>query len=346
VSTLIDEACRAGAALERACAVAGITPRTLQRWREADGIRADARAAAARARTPANRLSDAERDAILAVANAPEFAHLPPTQIVPMLADRGRWIASESTFYRVLRAAGQLQHRGRSRAPSHKRPEPLQASAANQLWSWDITYLRTTVQGTFFYLYLIMDVFSRKIVGWEVFETESAEQAASVFHKAHLREGVQGRDLVLHADNGAPMKGATMLATLQRLGVVPSFSRPAVSDDNPYSEALFKTLKYCPDFPSKPFESLDAARAWVQHFVQWYNETHHHSALKFVTPAQRHRGEDADILARREQLYAAARDRHPERWSGPIRDWQRPDVVLLNPGRPAKTEAADTPKAA
>jgi hypothetical protein len=140
VSTLIDEACRAGAALERARAVAGITPRTLQRWREADGIRADARAAAARARTPANRLSDAERDAILAVANAPEFAHLPPTQIVPMLADRGRWIASESTFYRVLRAAGQLQHRGRSRAPSHQRPEPLQATAANQLWSWDTTY--------------------------------------------------------------------------------------------------------------------------------------------------------------------------------------------------------------
>jgi putative transposase len=167
-----------------------------------------------------------------------------------------------------------------------------------------------------------------------------------VFHKAHLREGVQGRALVLHSDNGAPMKGATMLATLQRLGVVPSFSRPGVSDDNPCSEALFKTLKYCPDFPSKPFESADEARGWVQTFARWYNEVHRHSALKFVTPAERHRGEDAAILERREQLYAAARDRHPERWSGPTRDWRRPDVVLLNPGRHTKTEEETTQKAA
>jgi putative transposase len=133
MSTLIDQACRAGARLECACEVAGITPRTLQRWRDGDGIRADARAAVGRERTPANRLSDAERAEILAVANAPEFAHLPPSQIVPMLADQGRWVASESTFYRVLREADQLKHRGRSRAPAHKRPQPLQATAPNQL---------------------------------------------------------------------------------------------------------------------------------------------------------------------------------------------------------------------
>ena len=141
------------------------------------------------------------------------------------------------------------------------------ATAPNQVWSWDITYLATNVKGVFCFLYLIMDVFSRKIVGWEIYASESAEQASSVLHKAYLREGVAAKDLVLHSDNGAPMKGATMLATLQRLGVVPSFSRPSVSDDNPYSEALFKTLKYCPQFPTKPFESLEEARQWVQSFV-------------------------------------------------------------------------------
>ena len=124
-----------------------------------------------------------------------------------------------------------------------------------------------------------MDVFSRKIVGWEVYERESADYAASVFRKAHLREGVRADSLVLHSDNGSPMKGATMLATLQNLGVVPSFSRPSVSNDNPYSEALFKTLKYRPAFPDKPFGCLESARQWVAHFAHWYNDEHHHSAL-------------------------------------------------------------------
>jgi transposase InsO family protein len=343
---MIEEACHAGAPLESACEVVGIAPRTLQRWREEAGIREDARAAAAQARTPANRLSDAEREAILSVVNQPEFAHLPPSQIVPALADQGRYLASESSFYRVLRENDQLKARGKSRAPCHQRPQPFVATAPNQVWSWDITYLATTVKGTFFFLYLIMDVFSRKIVGWEVYERECAEHASSVFHKAHLREGVAAKDLVLHSDNGAPMKGATMLATLQRLGVVPSFSRPSVSDDNPYSEALFKTLKYCPHFPSKPFESIAEARQWVQGFVYWYNEQHRHSALTFVTPGQRHRGEDRAILQQREQLYADARAQHPERWSGATRDWTPESTVLLNPGRPPKTEENDTQKAA
>lgn len=295
---------------------------------------------------PANRLSEAERAAILQVANAPEFAALPPSQIVPALADRGVYLASEASFYRVLRTAEQLQPRGRSRPPRHRRPEPYAASGPNRVWSWDITYLTTTVRGVFFYLYLILDVFSRKIVGWEVFERESAEQAAAVVHKAHLREGIGSRELVLHADNGAPMKGATMLATLRRLGVVPSFSRPAVSDDNPYSEALFKTLKYRPDFPGRPFDTLEEARRWVLGFVRWYNEEHRHSALKFVTPGQRHRGEDREILGQRERLYAAARQHRPERWSGPTRNWTPPPIVLLNPGRAPKTEVGEAQQAA
>jgi putative transposase len=334
VSTFIDEACAAGARLKPACEAVGLSVRTLQRWRAEDGIKADARAPAAQARTPANRLSEAERAAILAVCNHPEFADRPPSQIVPLLADQGRYIASEASFYRVLREHGQLTHRGKARAPRHRRPAPVAATAPNQLWSWDITYLATTVQGTFFYLYLILDVFSRKIVGWEVFEQESSTHAATLVAQAHQREGVCPQTLTLHSDNGAPMKGATLLTTLQQLGVVPSFSRPGVSNDNPYSEALFKTLKYQPTFPAKPFDTLVQARIWVAGFVEWYNEHHRHSALKFVTPGQRHRGEHQAILAQRVQLYEAARAQHPERWSGATRNWEPDTVVLLNPGKP------------
>lgn len=225
-------------------------------------MKADGRKEAGAQREPANKLSEHERQQILEIANQPEFAHMPPSQIVPILADRGLlYIASESSFYRVLREADQLAHRRKAKPQRHWRPAPLQASAPNQLWGWDITYLATTIKGMFFYRYLIMDVYSRKIVGWEVFETESAEQATQVFRKAHLREGIRAESLVLHSDNGSPMKGATMLSTLQRLGIMPSFSRPSVSADNPYSEALFKTLKYHnPGFPDKPFDRLQEAR--------------------------------------------------------------------------------------
>ena len=346
MSALIDDACAAGARLQQACALLGLSVRTPQRWRTEGAVKADGRAQAGQRREPANRLTKAERQEILEVVNRPEYARMPPSQIVPALADQGRYIASESTFYRVLHEAGQLTPRGKSKAPTHRRPEPFQATAPNQLWSWDITYLATTVKGTFFYLYLIMDVFSRKVVGWEVFDRECAEHAAAVFHKAHLREGVAADDLVLHSDNGAPMKGATMLATLQRLGVVPSFSRPSVSNDNPFSEALFKTLKYQPDFPNQPFDSLDKARQWVCGFVRWYNEQHHHSALKFVAPAQRHRGEDSILLSARHLLYEAAKDQHPERWSGSTRNWEPETVVFLNPGRSTKIEVNVTEKAA
>jgi transposase InsO family protein len=342
----INDACVAGARLSRACEVLEISPRTLQRWREDGEVKADGRKQAGARREPANKLSEVEHRKILDIANTPEFAHLPPSQIVPALADQGLYIASESSFYRVLREADQLARRGKARPATRQRPKPLQADAPNQLWSWDITYLATTVKGVFFYLYLIVDVFSRKIVGWEVYELESADWAAKVFRKAYLREGIAGDALVLHSDNGAPMKGATMLATLQKLGVMPSFSRPSVSDDNPYSEALFKTLKYHPGFPDKPFESLEEARTWVAGFEHWYNEIHHHSALRFVTPGQRHRGEDIAILEQRHVLYEAAKAQRPERWSGPTRNWELEEIVYLNPGKPMKKEVDLKQKAA
>jgi putative transposase len=338
VSAGIAQARAAGARLGWACAVAGLSLRTLQRWHREGVLKTDGRRREHRPegtqRTPANRLSSEERDRILEVANTAQFAHLSPHQIVPALADQGRYLASEATFYRVLRAADQLARRGRVKTPARARPTPLAATGPNRVWSWDITYLPTSVRGAFFHLYLIMDLYSRKIVGWEVYPEESAAHAATVFHKAHLREGVGTTALVLHSDNGAPMKGATMLATLQRLGVVPSFSRPAVSNDNPFSESLFNTLKGHPGFPEQPFDTPAAARTWVAKFVAWYNDEHHHSALKFVTPAQRHRGQDTDLLAHRHALYQTARAQYPERWSGTTRNWTPPPTVFLNPGKP------------
>ena len=259
----------------------------------------------------------------------------------PALADDGIYVASESSFYRVLRDAEQLQHRGKARAPRPvTKPTGYQATAPNEVWSWDITYLATTMLGVFFRLYLVMDIYSRKIVAWEVYETETAEQAAVVIRKACLAEGVSRHQLVLHSDNGAPMKGATMLATLQRLGIIPSFSRPSVSDDNPYSESLFRTLKYTPAYPAKPFVSLVAAREWVQTFVQWYNTVHRHSGIQFVTPAERHKGDEQKISAKRQAIYTDAKRHHPERWSGAIRNWTPKGAVWLNPDnldRPEKT---------
>lgn len=337
--TLIEEAGTAGARLAKACAVVEISVRTVQRYRRHGVIKPDGRKAAAAGRVPANRLSEHERTEILDTANLPAFANLPPSQIVPALADGGLYIASESSFYRVLRENKQLVHRGKAKGPSHSRPQSLEATAPNQLWSWDITYLATTVKGLYFYLYLILDVFSRKIVGWEIYAEESSDHAAKIFHKAHMREGIGSKKLILHSDNGSPMKGATMLGMLQKLGVVPSFSRPSVSNDNPYSESLFKTMKYRPDFPERRFETLDLARQWAVNFTNWYNEQHHHSAIKFVTPGQRHRGEDCDILTRRMLIYEKAKAKHPERWTSTCRNWDRPAVVTLNHTRTSKDQA-------
>jgi putative transposase len=318
-----------GARQKQACEIIGITPRTLQYWR-VGGV-TDQRQTVKK--EPANRLSEQERESILAVCNSEEFRNQAPTQIVPTLADSGCFLASESSFYRILRQADQLQHRGRSAEKMTKeRPEPYVAKGPNQVWSWDITYLSSNIRGQFYYLYMFMDIYSRKIVGWEVHASESAEQAAEVLRKARFAETLPlNYELVLHSDNGSPMKGATMLATMQKMGVVPSFSRPSVSNDNPFSEALFKTLKYVPAYPAKPFESLDAARRWVATFCTWYNHSHRHSGLKFVTPLQRHDGEDIDILEQRKCVYEEAKKMHPERWSGRTRNWDHVPAVELNP---------------
>lgn len=331
VMLLVAEAMQAGARQDRACQVLSLSERTLQRWHsDQAGKHGDRRPA--RIQVPKNRLSEQERERLLAIANSPEFGHLPPSQIVPRLADLGQYVGSESTFYRTLEAENQLKHRGAERPakPRHK-PRALCATAPNQLFSWDITYLPTDIKGLYFYLYLFMDIYSRKVIGWQVYEMESSELAGEVMRDICEREDIAPNQVVLHSDNGSPMKGATMLATLQALGVMPSFSRPAVSNDNPYSESLFKTMKYRPAYPQRPFENLLAARQWVGTFVRWYNEEHRHSAISFVTPAQRHAGLDAELLQKRTQVYEAAKALHPERWSGATRNWQPVTVVHLNP---------------
>lgn len=326
ILALVDEAVAAGARRAEACKTLGLPARTLQRWAHAsEDMRNGPK------HVPANKLSTAERNKVLEIATSAEFRDQSPKQIVPKLADRGSYLASESTFYRVLHEAGLQRRRGRARPPV---PRPLGPSANGpwQLAAWDITYLRSHIRGQFFYLYLVEDVWSRKIVGWDVHEVESSEFAAELVERIRKENpGVDLRGWVLHSDNGGPMKGATMLATMQRLGIVPSFSRPRVSDDNAYAESLFRTLKYCPEYPSRGFASVEDARAWVARFVTWYNDQHLHSAIAFVTPSSRHAGLDVELLANRRTVYAQARSRQPARWSRHIRQWSRPEVVTLIP---------------
>lgn len=326
----IGEAIDAGARQWRACKEAGIDPKTYRAWRQGH---ADRRPTASRPE-PANKLSEQERQAIVQTCNQPEYAHLPPSQIVPMLADQGIYLASESSFYRILKQADQLHHRGRAKArQKHRVPTTHIANGPNQLWSWDISYMPASVRGSFYYLYLILDIYSRKIVGWEVHEKEGGDEAAALLQRTVLAEHCFRQPLVLHADNGAPMKSQTLQMKLHDLGITPSHSRPRVSNDNPYSESLFRTLKYCPQWPSEGFASLAAAREWVAQFVNWYNHTHRHSAIRFVTPEQRHCGEDKEILQARSRVYQDAKARRPERWSGETRNWAVIGTVALNPER-------------
>ena len=324
--TLVAEiaaACAAGARLAPACSLAGMDARTLQRWRAGDGqVQADRRPGATRPR-PRHALTEAERARIIELANAPRFASTPPARIVPALADEGVYVASEASFHRVLRAHGQMRRRGRARPPRSAGPPSTHvATAPGQVWCWDVTFLPARVQGRWFYLFLILDLWSRKIVGHEVHETDQAEHAAHLVRRTALAEGIHARALrpVLHGDNGPSVKGTTVLAMLHWLGIAPSHSRPRVSDDNAYAEALFRTAKYRPEFPAAGFADLAEARQWAAAFVHWYNHEHRHSGIRYVTPDQRHAGGDHPILAARHALYQQARERHPRRWSGRTRD--------------------------
>lgn len=289
---------------------------------------------------PHNKLTPQEIQLVLQYINSDEFKDLPPSQIVPQLADRGCYLASESTMQRILRRHGQHTHR-RAERKGQKRSKPfaLKATMVNQIYTWDITYLPTTIKGQYFYLYLFVDIFSRFIVGAQVFDCESAELSADLLKDICQRQGVAKDQVTLHSDNGGPMKGHTILSTMQELGVIASRSRPSVSNDNPYSESLFRTLKYRPQMPVRPFETIEQARLWAIGLIDWYNLEHRHSAIKFVTPAQRHDNLDGQLLQKRGEVYEQARNANPQRWSKNTRNWSPVTEVHLNPDKPADKES-------
>jgi len=325
---LVKQAKASGAGRRASCEVLEVSLRTLERWgKEPD--QGDQR------RGPvtvcAHSLSAQEKQAIVEVSSSRAYRDLSPWQIVAQLADAGRYLGSESSFYRVLKQNDLLSHRQKSKPRVPRRPKDLLARNPNEVWSWDITYLNSPIRGAYYYLYLVEDIFSRMIMGWTIEEVESAEHGARLIDRICQEQGIAKGQLTLHADNGAPMKGATLLATLERLGVAPSFSRPSVSDDNPYSESLFKTLKYRPSYPDSAFSGIDQAREWVSRFVKWYNTEHLHSAIRFVTPGSRHLGRDTAILAKRSAVYEKAKQLNPLRWSGQTRNWSPITEVFLNP---------------
>lgn len=322
--TLIMNANDQGCRLKIACSDLEINFKSFCRWKMGT---ADNRKGPLM--EPKNKLSDQEKSEVIKVATSKEYMDYSPWVIVAKLADKGRYIASESSFYKILTEVNALKHRGKSKPASRHRPLSLIACAPNKIWTWDITYLKTLVRGQFYYVYLFMDIFSRRIVGFNVHEEESMEHSSVLVERLCFNEGIDEKQLILHSDNGGPMKGATILATLEKLGVAASFSRPRVSNDNPYSESLFKTLKYCPKYPDV-FESLEEARRWMILFIDWYNN-HPHSGIKFVTPNERHQGLDIEILKKRKGVYLKAKEKNPERWSNnKIRNWDREEKVFLN----------------
>jgi transposase InsO family protein len=338
IINLIDKAVASGARLKKAAGIVGLSARTIIRWRQQGGGKDQRKGPLT---TPANKLSNHERQQILDTANSVPFRDLSPKQIVPKLADQGVYLASESTFYRVLKEHKMLTHRQAAKPAVKHRPKEHVATGPCQVWSWDITYLQTSVKGLFFYLYMVVDVWSRKIIAAQVFEKESMDHSSVLLAHACMVHGVRPEELVLHSDNGGPMKGATMLATLHKLGVVPSFSRPSVSNDNPYSESLFRTMKYRPEYPSRPFDNIEQAQSWVDGFVFWYNTQHLHSSIRYVTPDARHFGCEEHILANRKKVYEKARSRNPNRWSKGIRNWKPIHQVWLNPEKKDENSQMD-----
>lgn len=321
----IDEARAAGARYSRAAQTIGLSKRTVERWRK--DLRDDGRKT--NRFSVNNALSAVERRNVLDTICLPEYMDLSPTQIVPILAENGRYMASEATIYRLMKKEGMRVHRGRARAPERDRPEEFVADGKNQVWTWDISYIASEERGTFYYLYLIVDIWDRCIVGWAIHETESGKLAAALLEQTCITQGVERHTLVVHQDNGAPMISVDFLSVLHQWGT-PSYSRPGMSDDNPYSESLFRHLKYHHTYPER-FASLSDATEWMKGFQTHYNHEHRHSGIGFVTPMQRRNGEADGLLKRRRDTYTAARSENPGRWSRNSRSWEQPEKVSLNP---------------
>ena len=314
------------------CMYLGITPRTIQSWRKQGLV--DRRKGSAR--HVEHRLSGKEVQYFYDIANSQRFQDKTAEQIVAILAAEGTYIASVSTLYRILRKRKALEHRQKSKKARKSQPAEIYAvTAPNQVFSWDITWLKTEVRGMFKYAYNIIDLFDRSLVGWTIEDNESDEHAARLFRRI-----IRDLDVVpqiVHGDNGHPMRGATLGAFLDKLLVSRSYSRPRCSNDNAFIESWHKTLKYTVGYP-KTFSSLDHARGWYANFVQWYNTEHLHSGIGYVTPHQKRSGQSEAIYAKRNKCIQEARERNPLRWrQGKVRSYQSTPVTFQY--RPLKKTA-------
>jgi len=315
-----DQGARLGVAA--LCRALGVPRATLYRRRapRAQGTR----------RSSSRALSPAERQAVLATVHSDRFVDGAPASITAQLLDEGTYLCSTRTMYRILSAEGESrERRDQLRRPAYARPELL-ATGPNQLWSWDITKLLGPAKWTYYYLYVLLDVFSRYVTGWMLAYRESATLAARLIDEACSQQRIASGQLTVHADRGSSMTSKTVALLLADLGVTKTHSRPHVSDDNPYSESQFKTMKYRPDFPDR-FGSLQHARNWGSPFFHWYNHQHRHGGIAYLTPADVHYGRAEEILRRREEVLAQATRRHPERFvHGPARLARLPEAVWIN----------------
>lgn len=321
----IAEAVAAGARESMACELSGVTLRTIQRWRS--GKLMDARKGAVK--VTARKLTDAERDAVYETATLEKYADKTPEQIVAITSQEGSYLASPSTFYRILRNRKAVHRRQESKTPIRRYQPPQRvATGPNQVWTWDITWLSTEVKGRYLYAYVILDLWDRSIVGWAIHESEDGDYSRALFERVCRDLGVA--PAYLHSDNGGPMKAFTLVEFLYSMNIMPSTNRPRVSNDNPFSESLFKTLKYRASYP-RFFANQFTAMQWFAGFVDWYNTKHQHSGLAFVTPQQRRLGLDKDLLAKRNQTLSLAREQFPLRWGKrPARVYEIADEVVLN----------------
>lgn len=282
--------------------------------------------------TPPLALSHEERQQVLKVLHGESFQDKAPQEVYAALLDQGQYLCSTRTMYRILADEhGDVKERRRQvQRPHYKKPELL-ATDVNQVWSWDITKLKGPVKWTYFYLYVIMDIFSRYVVGWMVAHCEQKALAKRLIEDSCRKQHIEPGQLTLHADRGSSMKSKVVAHLLADLGVTKTHSRPHVSNDNPYSEAQFKTLKYCPKFPER-FGSIQDSRSFCQEFFSWYNKEHRHSGISLLTPEQVHYGLEKEILQHRAQVLASAFEKHPNRFKHklPVPD-SLPQAVWINP---------------
>lgn len=286
-------------------------------------------------------LSEQEKKEIRTALNSKRFRDKPPREVYAALLDEGKYLCSWRTMYRILEEHDEVrERRDQLRHPNHKKPQ-LSATKPNQVWSWDITKLMSPVKWSYFYLYVIIDIYSRFVPGWMIAGRETSSLAQVFIDKTCEKQGIQQEQLTLHADRGGPMIAKSMALLLAELGVSKSHSRPHNSDDNPYSESQFKTLKYRPDYPDY-FESESEARDWSRTFFGWYNYEHYHSALGLLTPADVHYGRAKEIIEKRQEVLLKAYDEHPERFvNGPPQHPQLPTKVWINPPLDQEDKEAD-----